>query len=80
MKTAVCLNSLNNSVMVKACFFFSPRLTQKFKVSRLAPRSSMYGHINAMAAEVKAGIEEAGCECVMVRCPETLPADVLEKM
>eukprot|EP00752_Nemacystus_decipiens_P009169 g8190.t1 len=41
---------------------------------------SMYGHVNAMAAEVKAGIEEAGCECVMVRCPETLPGEVLEKM
>ena len=40
----------------------------------------MYGHVNTLAAEIKSGIEEAGCECVMVRCPETLPAGVLEKM
>lgn len=33
-----------------------------------------------MAKEIKAGIEEAGCECVMLRCPETLPQEVLEKM
>lgn len=33
-----------------------------------------------MAKEVKAGIEEAGCECVLVQCPETLPDEVLIKM
>lgn len=43
-------------------------------------RSSTYGHVNTLAAEIKTGIEEAGCECVMVRCPETLPGDVLEKL
>lgn len=41
---------------------------------------SMHGHIATMAKEVKAGIEEAGCECVMLQCPETLPAEALEKM
>ncbi|CBN78047.1 flagellar associated protein, quinone reductase-like protein [Ectocarpus siliculosus] len=41
---------------------------------------SLYGHVNTLAAEIKTGIEEAGCEAVMVRCPETLPADILEKM
>lgn len=44
------------------------------------PRDSMYGHVDTLAAEAKAGIEEAGCECVMVRCPETLSPEVLEKM
>ncbi|CAM9951161.1 unnamed protein product [Ascophyllum nodosum] len=40
----------------------------------------MYGHILALAKEIKAGIEEAGCECVLLQCPETLPEGVLEKM
>ncbi|CAM9554865.1 unnamed protein product, partial [Ectocarpus sp. 12 AP-2014] len=41
---------------------------------------SLYGHVNTLAAEIKSGIEEAGCEAVMVRCPETLPGNILEKM
>ena len=41
---------------------------------------SMYGHVKAMAESVKAGVEEAGCEGVLLQIPETLPAEVLEKM
>eukprot|EP00178_Gracilaria_changii_P023534 TRINITY_DN71195_c0_g1_i1.p1 TRINITY_DN71195_c0_g1~~TRINITY_DN71195_c0_g1_i1.p1 ORF type:complete len:215 (-),score=39.58 TRINITY_DN71195_c0_g1_i1:32-676(-) len=41
---------------------------------------SMYGHIKTMADAVKAGVEEAGCEAAVYQVPETLPAEVLEKM
>jgi NAD(P)H dehydrogenase (quinone) len=41
---------------------------------------SMYGHIRAMAEAVKAGVEEAGLEAVLLQIPETLPAEVLAKM
>lgn len=33
-----------------------------------------------MAESVKAGLEEAGCEAQLLQVPETLPAEVLEKM
>ncbi len=42
---------------------------------------SMYGHVHAMAEAVAQGVAEAkGAEGVLRRVPETLPADVLEKM
>lgn len=42
---------------------------------------SMYGHIHRMAEAVAEGAREvAGAEVVIRRVPETLPADVLEKM
>jgi NAD(P)H dehydrogenase (quinone) len=42
---------------------------------------SMYGHIHRLAQAVAEGVGEvAGAEAVLRRVPETLPADVLEKM
>ncbi|KAJ8604088.1 hypothetical protein CTAYLR_001729 [Chrysophaeum taylorii] len=41
---------------------------------------STYGHVKTMADMVKAGVEEAGCEATLLQVPETLPAEVLEKM
>lgn len=42
---------------------------------------SMYGHIHRMAEAVAEGAREvAGAEVLIRRVPETLPADVLEKM
>lgn len=47
----------------------------------LIPFYSMYGHIYRMAEAVAEGVREvAGAEAVLRRVPETLPADVLEKM
>ncbi len=45
------------------------------------PIYSMYGHIYKMAQAVKEGVEEVeGMEGEIMRVPETLPAEVLEKM
>lgn len=42
---------------------------------------STYGHVHKMAEAVAAGVREIdGAEAVMRRVPETLPAEVLEKM
>lgn len=41
---------------------------------------SMYGHIRELALAIKAGVEEAGHSATLLQLPETLPADVLEKM
>lgn len=42
---------------------------------------SMYGHVHKMAEAVADGIREVpGAEAVVRRVPETLPAEVLEKM
>jgi len=42
---------------------------------------SMYGHIYKMAEAVGEGVRQvAGCEAVIKRVPETLPAEVLGKM
>ncbi len=42
---------------------------------------SMYGHIAHMAEAVAEGVREVnGAEAVLRRCPETLPAEVLQKM
>jgi NAD(P)H dehydrogenase (quinone) len=42
---------------------------------------SLYGHTHKMAEAVAAGVREVeGCEAVIKRVPETLPAEVLEKM
>jgi hypothetical protein len=41
---------------------------------------SMYGHIATMAESVAKGIKEAGAEVDIYQVPETLPAEVLEKM
>jgi NAD(P)H dehydrogenase (quinone) len=47
----------------------------------LIPFYSMYGHIYRMAEAVAAGVREvSGAEAVLRRVPETLPAEVLEKM
>ncbi len=41
---------------------------------------SLYGHVHAMARAVAEGVREAGLEAERYRVPETLPADVIEKM
>ncbi len=41
---------------------------------------SMYGHIRKMADAVVEGAREAGAEVTLLRVPETLPAEVLQKM
>jgi NAD(P)H dehydrogenase (quinone) len=41
---------------------------------------STYGHIYRMAQAVAEGAREAGAEVVLKRVPETLSADVIEKM
>lgn len=42
---------------------------------------STYGHVHAMAEAVAKGVKEvSGAEAVLRRVPETLPAEVLEKM
>lgn len=41
---------------------------------------SMYGHIRTLANSIKAGIEAAGAEAVLLQVPETLPEEVLAKM
>ena len=42
---------------------------------------SMYGHIHQMAQAIAEGVNSvSGAEAVLRRVPETLPADVLEKM
>ncbi|WP_135467099.1 NAD(P)H:quinone oxidoreductase [Crenalkalicoccus roseus] len=40
---------------------------------------SMYGHVEALAREVAAGVREAGAEAVVKRVPELAPREVLEK-
>ncbi len=45
------------------------------------PIYSLYGHIYKMAHAVKEGVEEVeGMEGVIMRVPETLPEEVIEKM
>ena len=47
----------------------------------LIPFYSMFGHIHAMAEAAAEGVNAVkGAEAVLRRVPETLPADVLEKM
>eukprot|EP00438_Fugacium_kawagutii_P029070 Skav203068 [mRNA] locus=scaffold363:4501:6004:+ [translate_table: standard] len=41
---------------------------------------SMYGHIEAMAQEVKKGLEKGGVSVDLFQVPETLPDDVLASM
>jgi NAD(P)H dehydrogenase (quinone) len=42
---------------------------------------SMYGHIHRMAEAIAEGVRSvSGAEAILRRVPETLPADVLEKM
>ena len=42
---------------------------------------SMYGHVYKMAEAIAAGVREVtGCEAVVKRVPETLPAEVLKMM
>ena len=41
---------------------------------------SAYGHIKALADELRKGIEEAGGDAVLMQCAETLPASVVDKM
>lgn len=45
------------------------------------PIYSLYGHIHKMAQAVKEGVEEVeGMEGIIMRVPETLPDEVIEKM
>ncbi len=45
------------------------------------PIYSLYGHIYKMAQAVKEGVEEVeGMEGIIMRVPETLPDEVIEKM
>lgn len=47
----------------------------------IIPIYSLYGHIYKMAQAVKEGVEEVeGAEAVIMRVPETLPDEVIEKM
>lgn len=41
---------------------------------------SMYGHIEAMAQEIKKGLEKGGVSVDLFQVPETLPDDVLANM
>jgi NAD(P)H dehydrogenase (quinone) len=42
---------------------------------------STYGHVHKMAEAIAEGVQQAdGAEAVLRRVPETLPADVIEKM
>lgn len=41
---------------------------------------SMYGHMYKMAKAAAEGVKEAGGEAVLLRVPETLPAEVLKMM
>ena len=41
---------------------------------------SMYGHINQLSRSIRKGIESVGAEVEHLRCAETLPPEVLEKM
>ena len=41
---------------------------------------SMYGHVRTLALEEKKGLESVGCDVTLLRCPETLSAEVLSKM
>ncbi|CEM08867.1 unnamed protein product [Vitrella brassicaformis CCMP3155] len=41
---------------------------------------SMYGHVRALAQEMKKGVEEAGGECLLYQVAETLSDEVLKKM
>ena len=41
---------------------------------------SLYGHINQLSRSIKKGIESVGVEVEHLRCAETLPSEVLEKM
>ena len=46
----------------------------------LIPFYSLYGHVLAMAQAVAEGVKEQGAEPVLRRVPETLSAEILEKM
>ena len=41
---------------------------------------SLYGHINQLSRSIKKGIESVGVEVEHLRCAETLPFEILEKM
>jgi|TARA_B110000914_G_scaffold209120_1_gene207173 NAD(P)H dehydrogenase (quinone) len=41
---------------------------------------SMYGHITTLARSIKKGLESTGAEVKHLRCKETLPDEILEKM
>ena len=41
---------------------------------------STYGHLKALADEIKAGLEAAGVNVDLFQVPETLPAEVLKAM
>lgn len=46
--------------------------------SHLTPRR--YGHIRALAEEIKKGLESSGCDVTFLRVPETLSDEILGKM
>jgi NAD(P)H dehydrogenase (quinone) len=41
---------------------------------------SLYGHVKTLVDAAVEGLKKAGAEVAVFRCPETLPAEVLEKM
>ena len=41
---------------------------------------SMYGHVRTLALAEKKGLEAAGCEVTLLKVPETLSDEVLDKM
>ena len=41
---------------------------------------SLYGHINQLSRSIKKGIESVGVEVEHLRCAETLPSEILERM
>lgn len=41
---------------------------------------SLYGHIDKLAREVCKGLEKSGVRARLFQVPETLPAEILQKM
>lgn len=69
-------NTTENDAAVQTT---SPSSISKLKI--LIVFYSMYGHVEGLARRMKKGVDGVeGVEAVLLRVPETLPADVLEKM
>ncbi|KAH7852566.1 hypothetical protein Vadar_026455 [Vaccinium darrowii] len=69
-------NTTENDAAVQTT---SPSSISKLKI--LIVFYSMYGHVEGLARRMKKGVDGVeGVEAALLRVPETLPADVLEKM
>lgn len=69
----------NTTENVAAVPTTSPSSISKLKI--LIVFYSMYGHVEGLARRMKKGVDGVeGVEAALLRVPETLPADVLEKM